>query len=329
MGLSVSLLLLWWALHDVGPAQALTHARRAHWFLFALSVAVATSVFPLRALRWQYLLEPDGAPPRFGALWDATAIGFMANNLLPARAGELARAYAARRLAGIRFSQAVGSLAVERVIDGVVLLALMALALALGGISENTAIAGVSLYRIAIGAAVVFGPALTVAFWLVHRPRESLGVVRRLAAKLLPQSAGIRVASVVEGVLSGLEALRSGRRFFWVIIWSLVHWVAGGLAYWLAFRAFAIDVHWTAAFLLQSLVAFGVAIPSSPGFFGPFEAVVRVTLGIYGIEASQAVSYAVAYHLAAFMPVTLLGLWSLSRAHLHLAELKRDESDRG
>lgn len=328
-GLLVSLLLLWWVLHDIDPAEALAHARRAHWFLFALSVAVATSVFPIRALRWRYLLGRDGAAVPLRPLWHATAIGFMVNNLLPARAGELARAYAARRLAGIRFSQAIGSLAVERVMDGVLLLALMALALALGGISEDTAIAGVSLFRIGIGAAVVFGPSLAFAFWLVHRPRESLGVIRRIAARLLPQTAEIRLARVVEGVLSGLEALRSARRFFWVVIWSLVHWAAGGLAYWLAFRAFAIEVHWTAAFLLQSLVAFGVAIPSSPGFFGPFEAVARVTLGIYGIEASQAVSYAVAYHLAAFVPVTLLGLWSLSRAHLHLAELKHDENAEG
>ena len=90
--------------------------------------------------------------------------------------------------------------------------------------------------------------------------------------------------------------------------------------------AFRLPVPPSAALLLLGLVAFGVAIPSSPGFFGPFEAVTRATLALYGVTAAPAVSYAVAYHLAVFLPITALGLWSLSRAHLHLAELKVGET---
>ncbi|GBD31081.1 hypothetical protein HRbin33_00028 [bacterium HR33] len=325
-GLLISALLLWWVLHDVDPREVLGHAREARWWLFVLSVAVATSVFPIRAHRWRYLLERNGKKVGFAPLWHATAIGFMANNLLPARAGEVARAYAARRLAGVRFSQAVGSLAVERVMDGLVLLALMALAITLGGIGQDTAVAGVSLFRTGVGAALIFVPALGVAFWVVHRPEQSLTLLRRVFARLLPGHLALRAVDVLEGLLMGLESLRSGSRLLVVTLWSVVHWLVGGLAYWLAFEAFGIEVHWTAALLLQSLAAFGVAIPSSPGFFGPFEAVVRATLGIYGVPASQAVSYAVAYHLAAFIPVTLLGFWSLARAHLHLSELRADEA---
>jgi uncharacterized membrane protein YbhN (UPF0104 family) len=64
-------------------------------------------------------------------------------------------------------------------------------------------------------------------------------------------------------------------------------------------------------------------LPSSPGFFGPFEAVTRLTLGLYGIGADQAVSYAVAYHIGGFIPITLLGLYSLSRTQVRLGELRR------
>lgn len=325
-GLLISALLLWWVLHDVDLREVWGHAREARWPLFALAVAVATAALPIRALRWRYLLERDATQLAFAPLWHATAIGFMANNLLPARAGEVVRAYAARRLAGVRFSQAVGSLAMERAMDGLVLLSLMALAITLGGMGQGTAVAGVSLFRIGAGAALVFVPALAAAFWLVHRPERGMRWLRSLSARLLPYGASLRLVSAVDGLLMGLEALRSGSRFLAVTVWSAVHWTVGGAAYWLAFRAFGIEVHWSAALLLQSLVAFGVAIPSSPGFFGPFEAVVRATLGIYGIPASQAVSYAVAYHLAAFVPVTLLGFWSLARAHLHLSELRPDET---
>ncbi len=76
------------------------------------------------------------------------------------------------------------------------------------------------------------------------------------------------------------------------------------------------------AFLLQGIIGFGVALPSSPGYVGVFEAATRATLALYGIDATRAVSYAVAYHASTFLPVTLLGLYSLSRLRLHLAELR-------
>ena len=83
---------------------------------------------------------------------------------------------------------------------------------------------------------------------------------------------------------------------------------------------------WTAAFVIQSLIAFGVSVPSAPGFFGVFEAVTKATLILYGIAPDLAVSYAVGYHLFTFVPITVLGLWSLSRTHLHLADLRAEQA---
>jgi uncharacterized membrane protein YbhN (UPF0104 family) len=103
---------------------------------------------------------------------------------------------------------------------------------------------------------------------------------------------------------------------------SIAVWGVNGASFWICNIAFDLQAPWTSGFLLQSLIAFGVAVPSSPGFFGPFEAVTRATLALYGIPAGLAVSYAVSYHLSTFVPITLLGLWSLSRARLHLADLR-------
>ena len=87
--------------------------------------------------------------------------------------------------------------------------------------------------------------------------------------------------------------------------------------------AFDFQTPWSAAYVLQTIIAFGVAVPSSPGYFGPFEIATRATLTAYGVSTAAAVSYAVTYHLTTFIPITLLGLYSLSRAHLHLADLRR------
>lgn len=304
-------------------ADVASHVRQARWLPFAAAVIVATAVFPIRTIRWRYLLQLDGDRLPFVPLWHATAIGFMANNLLPARAGEFARAYAARRLSGVRFSAAFGSVAVERVMDGLILVSLLFVAILWGGLAGGTTVGGVSLVGIATVAAAIFGPALAVAFWVVHWPGPSLRLSRWVFARVLPEAWAERLLRILEGLLSGLDALKSPGRLWRITAWSVVHWVAAAGSYWLAFVAFDIPAHFTAALLLQSLIAFGVAIPSSPGFFGPFEAVTRAVLAIYGVPAAQAVSYAVAYHIAVFIPISALGLWSLSRAHLHLADLRQ------
>lgn len=308
-------------------ADVVLHARRARGLPFAGAVLLATAVFPIRTIRWQYLLQLEGNRLPFVPLWHATAIGFMANNLLPARAGEFARAYTARRMTGVRLSAAIASVAVERVMDGLVLVGLLALAIVWGGLAGSTTVGGVSLTRVATVAAAVFIPALAVAFWVVRWPGPSLRLSRWLLGRILPALWAARILHVVEGLLSGLDALKSPGRLALITVWSLVHWLVAAASYWLAFRAFAIPVDWTAALLLQSLIAFGAAIPSSPGFFGPFEAVTRAVLAVYGVPAALAVSYAVAYHIAVFVPITLLGLWSLSRAHLHLTDLRRSEGE--
>jgi len=304
------------------------HVSQAHPLYFLAAVAVATATFPLRTARWRYLLRLEGASLPYAPLWHATAIGFMANNLLPARAGEFARAYAAGRLTGVRFSAALASVAIERIMDGIAMVALMTAAIAWGGFAKGTKVGGFSIVGITWTAAVFFAICLAGAVAVVHRPAPALDLARRFVARILPHGMAERALGFLEGVLTGLDALRSLPRFAAVAAWSIAVWCTYAASFWLCFTAFGIAVPWTAPFLLQGLIGFGVAIPSSPGFFGPFEAVTRATLALYGVEAGQAVSYAVSYHLGTFIPISVLGLWSLSRSHLHLAELKGGRRDR-
>ncbi|MBI4502540.1 MAG: flippase-like domain-containing protein [Gemmatimonadetes bacterium] len=323
LGILISLGLLWWALRGIELDELIGHVRQARVGYFLAAVLVATATFPLRTARWRYLLRLEGQSLRFLPLWHATAIGFMANNLLPARAGEFARAYTAGRLTGVQFSAALASLAVERIMDGIAMVALMTLAIVTGGFAGGVKVGGISLVGITGTAAILFALALATAVAVVHQPAMALGLARRVFARILPARFADRAIGFVEGLLAGLDALRSAPRFVAVIAWSLAVWCTYAASFWLCFRAFNIAVPWSAPLLLQGLIGFGVAVPSSPGFFGPFEAVTRATLALYGVDAGRAVSYAVAYHLGTFVPISLLGLWSLSRSHLHLADFKR------
>jgi uncharacterized protein (TIRG00374 family) len=328
LGIAVSIALLWWTLRDVSLAEVWHEIRGVHPGWLGITIVLATCTFPLRTIRWRYLLRLEGEALPLVPLWHATAIGFMANNLLPARAGELARAYAARRLTGVRFTTAFASIAVERVLDGIVLVALLTVATWAGGFDATTEVGSVTIGGIVRGASLVFGGLLVAALVVVHWPHFAMSVVRRATALLLPARWSNRLVAVADGLVQGLEALRRPADFAMVIVWSFAVWCTGAASFWAAFQAFDIAAPWSGALLAQALVAFGVAIPSSPGFFGPFEALTRVSLGLYGVPARTAVSLAVGYHIATFAPITVLGIWSLSRAHLHLADLRGAGQDR-
>ena len=86
------------------------------------------------------------------------------------------------------------------------------------------------------------------------------------------------------------------------------------------FKAVGIEAPLSAAFFLQSLLAFAVAAPSAPGFFGPFEAATKVALAVYGIDNTLAVSYALGYHILGWIPITVIGFWYLAKMGLHLKD---------
>ena len=126
LGILLSAAFLYFAFRGIAFAEVATHIRRADLGLLLLSAVAATCIFPLRALRWRPILDPIAPRLSFSRLWSATAIGMMINNVVPARAGEFARAYAlSRSTPDMPFPAAFASLAVDRLFDAVVVLLLM------------------------------------------------------------------------------------------------------------------------------------------------------------------------------------------------------------
>jgi uncharacterized protein (TIRG00374 family) len=325
VGIGVTLVLLWWVLHDVAFADVWAELRHAQWGWLLAAVAVATITFPLRAIRWRILLRYEGAPAPLSPVWHATAIGFMANNLL-GRWGEVARAYAARQLTGVRFTTAAASIGVERLFDGLVIIGLLLVGIAAGGFAGAATIKGVPVSRIATTTGLFFTAGLVVAVLVVAWPAWWLRLAERLANRLLPGRWAGKVVSLLEGVIEGLSALRAPGRLVAVLAWSVIIWTVNAASFALAFLAFNLTLPPGAALVLQGLIALGVALPSSPGFFGVFEAVTVAVLALYGIAQTQAVSVAIGYHIGGFIPITLLGLWSLGRANLHLSNLRAEST---
>jgi uncharacterized protein (TIRG00374 family) len=313
--------LLAWALRDVSLSDVAGHVRTARLGPLIGAVVLATLTFPLRLVRWRLLLRDEhGRSYPTGALWHAVAIGFTANNLLPLRAGELVRAYTAARLTPARFTTVISSIAVERIFDGLTVVALLTLALFSPELPADVKVGGTSVAQLARAAGVISLVGLLGAIAVVAAPLTAERLIRRV----LPHARfADKIIDLIEGVRQGLVVLRSPGRLAGVVVWSLVLWLVNALAFYVGFSAFGIPVSYLGALVLQGLLVLGVSIPSTPGFFGPFEAVIVAVLALYGISGSLAFSYAISFHITTFIPITLLGLWSMIRTPEGLRILRR------
>lgn len=310
IGVGISVALLWWVLRDVSLWDVLRHIRTASPGPLAAAVVLATITFPLRLVRWRLLLRDElGRSYAAGPLWHAIALGFTANNLLPLRAGELVRSYTAARLAPARFTTVISSVAVERIFDGLTVVALLTFALLSPDLPGSVVVGGTAVVQLARLAGIIGLVALLVAVVVVASPVTAERIVRRV----LPSTSGAdRLVYFIEGIRHGLAVLRSPARLAGVVFWSLVLWLVNALAFYVGFDAFDIPVSYTGALLLQGLLVLGISVPATPGFFGPFEAVIVAVLALYGVSGSIAFSYAISFHVTTFVPITLLGLWSMA-----------------
>ncbi len=324
LGFAIAAGLLLWALRGVHLDEVARHIRSSRPWPLVAAVVIATLTFPLRLVRWRLLLrnEDGGALPA-APLWHAVAIGFMANNLLPFRAGELVRLVTVTRLAGVPFGAALASVAVERIFDGLAVVALLSLALLASDLPPGVAVGGVPVARAAQVAGVMMAAALVGAVLVVGFPVAAERLVRRV---LPPGRLATVLVRLIEGIRQGLSALRSPALLAGVVFWSALLWLVNAYAFYVGFQAFDIPVGFLGALMLQGILVFGISVQLTPGFVGQFEAAIVAALTLYGVSNDLASSYAIAFHGATFVPIILLGAWSLARTPVALSDLRQPKA---
>jgi uncharacterized protein (TIRG00374 family) len=320
VGIAVTAFLLWYIQRDVPFADVWAEIKRAHWGLLLASVVVNTAGFLIRAMRWRVLLAPVLPDSSLRNRFAAVNIGFMANNLLPARVGEFARAYALSRVEPIRMSAAVGSLVIERVFDAIVLLGILMAVMAAPGFPDSVSLDDGPLGT-AVNAIVVAVPVLiAILVGLIVFPDAVVRLGERVA-RWLPARFERPVVNSLESFLKSLAVLRSPRLLALGFIWSVGFWLWHGLSFWLGLLAFDIQAGPLAAYFTEAVVGFVVAAPATPGFFGTFHFGAETALSVFGVPDAQSLAFAYGYHLGGFIPVTVIGLYYAGRIGLSLKEV--------
>lgn len=323
LGIVVSVLLLAWAMRDVSASEVVRELRDADLLLLGAATLITIAGMAIRAIRWGVLLIPTAPSLPFRPRFASTVIGFAANNVLPARIGELVRAYSLGRLTRATVGAALAALVIERILDGLVLVGLLFAAMATPAFPVTGAVAGMDAQSAATAVAVLMASIGIVLFAMVIMPGRSL-MVATLAARVLPARFRDTALNAFKSFLTGLASLRSGRIFLLSLVLAAAQWIFLAFSFQLAFSAFGIDdVPFAGAVFLQSLISLAVAIPSSPGFFGPFEAAAILGLGLWNVAPEKAVSFAVGFHLSGFVPITLMGFYYIWRYGMSWTEVRK------
>ncbi|MDH3272389.1 MAG: flippase-like domain-containing protein [Gemmatimonadota bacterium] len=320
-GMAVTVFLLWWVLKDVEYRGVLRDIAGGDFWLLGASVVVATLGFLIRALRWKVLLTPVREDTSLRSRFAGVSIGFMANNVLPARVGEFARAFALSRLEPIPATAVFGTLVVERFMDGVILLLFLVIPVLTPGFPAADVLqTGWGLATLRFGGALVVG-ILGLLVAMAAFPGQFVAIAERFAL-ILPEHPRALVLGALGGLLDSIGIMREPRLLLAAFAWSLFFWTWHGVSFWLGMLAFGIDTGFVSALFTEAVVGFGVAVPSAPGFFGTFHAAAEFALtNVYGVPETQSLAFAFAYHFGGWIPITLIGLWFAWKLGLSLGDL--------
>ena len=292
-----------------------------------------------RTIRWRYLLRPIVKGETKRALFPVVVVGYMANNLIPVRIGELMRAYYLTLREGVSTLATFGTVALERAADVIALLLLFAVAVAFGAIGLQSTVGAFAdqvpggLTVLTIAALLPFAGAFAVVAYIVIVSPEQ---IRRILAGMLvflPARVRARIVAIAMNLVAGLTVVRTWRGLIKVIALSVPVWLSEIAMYYVIALGFDIRASFDSQLqFVAAIVAFGVAaniagvLPSSAGSWGPFDFFGAAALTALGLHPEVAAAYALTVHVVLWAPVTIAGALILLADRTSMANLARGAS---
>lgn len=281
-----------------------------HRFIL-LAIACTFFSYFLRAVRWRYLLILEKEIP-LSSLYPATIIGYMANNLLPARLGEFIRAYVLAERERLETPTVFASLVIDRLFDGFTVLLILVLTLFTLRLPQGMAAADSALKVGGLVTFLLYAVVLLFLYLLKRRSAATLSLLARVL-KPFPPRFSRRLIPLLDSFVGGIRVSPRWDHVFALIFSSLLIWAFAVLPVDMILRAFGVQLPMTASMFILVLLVFAVMVPASPGYIGTYHYACFQGLSLFGIPESIAVSIALVIHGTSFFPVIVAGffhLWS-------------------
>ena len=326
LGVLISVLFIWLALRGLRLEEFWEAVEDANYIWLLPGVAVYFVGVWVRAWRWHYLLGPIKKIPT-GTMFPITTIGYMGNNIYPARAGEVLRAVILKRREGVPVSASLATIIVERIFDGVVMLAFIFVNLPeLARLTGSSGFVG-NIQQVAVIGTGVFLGALAVFLLAAMFPQVTARIGQWGIAHFAPKRLQTKIIGIMNKFLDGLASLRSPFNVLMVFFTSVIIWLLETGKYWFVMHAFPFKVSFFALMLMNGIVNLATTIPSAPGYIGTFDAPGIAVLTAYGVDQATAAGYTLVLHVALWLPITLLGAYYLTREGIKWSDTLRDEAD--
>jgi glycosyltransferase 2 family protein len=298
-----------------------------HYFWLLPALAVYLLGYIIRGYRWVILLAPI-KKCSFYSLFPTLLIGFMANNVLPARAGEFIRAHLNGKKEGLSRSTSLGTIILERLFDGMAMLVILGLAISLRHPSSTDFTQNIE--GTAAKASYIFGAAFLLFFSMLLFKKKTIRIINYVISHA-PRKHHQKLEKIAHTFLDGLKILQNARESFLVLTTSLAAWTCEFSAFYLIAMGFHLapePLHFNSAALLMAIVNLGLMVPSTPGGLGIFEGIGVTLLSVYNVPNHTALAYIVTVHLLVFLPITLWGYYFLQHEGLTLKAIEQEKKTR-
>ena len=288
VGLLISLIFLFLALRGLQfDILWETIQNAAVWWLIPAVLVYFLAVWA-RAWRWHFLLIPIQSIST-KEIFPILTIGYMGNNIFPARAGELVRSILLKRKHGISISASLATILVERIFDGIVVLGFIFLNL-------GTVISSGDYQFIIFWGSAFFISALAIVFLIALFPLKARRILKKITTWLVPTRWREGLTDFLDRFIGGLSSLRSPSALLMVITSSIVIWTIESTVYWLVMRAFPFEVSFLNLVFMNGVVNLATTLPSAPGYIGTFDAPGIALLKALGVEGAIAAGYTLVLH---------------------------------
>ncbi len=318
LGILVSALFLYPAIKGLRLGEVWYYLRTAKYIWIVPGVLVYFVGVWARTWRWHYMLRPLKRVP-LRHLFPVVCIGYFGNNVYPARAGEVLRAYVLKRKEGVPISASLATILVERVFDGLVMLLFVFIALPFAP--------SLTAYRRFVSLiSVAFFAALGVFFWAAFQPDRVRGLYARLGQPFVPVRFRPRVEDMLDRFLEGIHFMSRPTDVFMTFVTSVVIWLAETVKYWFVMHAFSFYVSFLVLMLMNGIVNLATTLPAAPGYVGTFDTPGIAVLVAFGVERGLATGYTAVLHAALWFPITALGAYYMWREHVRWEEIETIET---
>lgn len=317
VGILISLLFMVLALRKVDFRQMWAAFSEANYWWYIPTVLILFTSHWLRTLRWKLLLNPI-KKVETGVLFSSLLIGYMANTFLPAHLGEFLRAYMVGKKRPVSASAVFGTIVIERIIDVFTLLILLALTMVVFPFPEWVRKSGY------ISFFVIAGLFLVLVFMKKYRDTGQRILERIL--RPLPSGLAGRINDFFHSFLDGIVPLKNKSDYITVTVLSVLIWACYAAIFQLVLYSFNFiaiySLPWTAALVLLVITTISVLVPSSPGYVGTYHFLCQLSLGLFGVPDSPALTFAFVAHGINFLPILVVGLILVSAEGMSLKNLQ-------